>query len=205
MPAGGLGFVVEPMSLSDVSEVLDIERVSFSSPWPPRAYRHEVLRNEGSHYFALRRCGHQENSIPGLFARLWRLLRHRRAGEVVGYGGFWISGRRAHISTLAVASHWRRRGLGLLLLLHMLERATSLGMRTATLEVRASNHAAQNLYRRCGFRPSGLQKGYYRDNGEDAVLMSTPRLTVPAYEAHLASLGEELRERLGRRSGGEEC
>jgi len=78
-------------------------------------------------------------------------------------------------------------------------------MRTATLEVRASNHAAQNLYHKSGFRPCGLQRAYYRDNGEDAVLMSTPRLTHPAYEAYLASLGEELQERLGHRPGGGRC
>ena len=205
MPGEGLCFVAEPMCLSDVPEVLAIERVSFSSPWPPRAYRYELLRNGASHYFVLHRYGQERNSISGLFARLWRVLRRRRTGEVVGYGGFWSSGHRAHISTLAVVSHWRRRGFGLLLLLHMLQCAIGLGMRTATLEVRASNQAAQNLYHKCGFRPSGIQRGYYRDNGEDAVLMSTPRLTLPAYEAYLASLREELQERLGYRSGGGGC
>lgn len=203
----GSDFVIEPMRLSDVPAVLAIERASFSSPWPARAYHYELVRNDRSHYFVLRCCGKQplrndspgRNSAPGLLARLWQLLRRRPTGEIVGYGGFWTSGHQAHISTLAVAPQQRRRGLGLLLVLHMLDCATALGMRIATLEVRTSNHAAQNLYKKCGFRPSGLRRGYYRDNGEDALLMSTPSLTRPAYQAHLDSLREELQEHLGHR------
>jgi len=81
----------------------------------------------------------------------------------------------------------------------MLDCATALGMRAATLEVRVSNRVAQKLYQKCGFRSSGLQRGYYCDNGEDALLMSTPSLTCPTYQAHLASLWEELQDRLGYR------
>jgi len=209
----GLDFVVESMRLSDVPAVLAIERVSFSSPWPARAYHYELGRNDCSHYFVLRCRGGQpvQDYSPGkngplkLFACLWQVLRRRTGGEIVGYGGFWTSGHRAHISTVAVAPQWRRRGLGLLLVLHMLDCAVALGLRAAMLEVRVSNHAAQNLYQKCGFRPSGLQRGYYRDSGEDALLMSTPSLTRPAYQAHLARLREELQERVGHRPAGGRC
>ena len=218
-PGEGLDFAVEPMRLSDVPTVLAIERISFSSPWSARAYRYELVRNDRSHYFVLRHRGGQpvqSDACPparrpgksgplGLFAHLCQILRRQPGGGIVGYGGFWMSGHRAHISTLAVAPQWRRRGLGLLLVLHMLDCATALGMRTVTLEVRVSNHAAQNLYQKCGFKPSGLQRGYYRDNGEDALLMSTPSLTRPTYQAHLASLWEELQERLSHRPGGARC
>ncbi|MEA3345256.1 MAG: ribosomal protein S18-alanine N-acetyltransferase [Chloroflexota bacterium] len=189
------GFVVEPMHLSDVPAVLAIEHVSFRSPWSARAYHYELERNERSHYFVLRRRGGQEEVEPRLLTRLRRFLLRRPTGEIVGYGGFWVSGSRAHISTLAVAPQWRRQGLGLFLVLHMLNRAAALGMREVALEVRVSNQAAQNLYRKCGFKHSGRQRGYYRDTGEDALLMKTPSLTHPTYQARLASLWEELEER----------
>jgi len=213
---GGTRFVVMPMRLSDVPNVLAIERASFPSPWPARAYRYEITRNEHSHYFVARCQGRQsgqgtvhptdEGKMGGdrgvwrLFSRS-RLVGQRRSGrsrgEVIGYIGFWTSGRRAHVSTLAVAPQWRRRGVGLLLMLHILSYAMDLGMREVTLEVRVSNQAAQNLYRKCGFKPSGLQRGYYHDNSEDALLMRVPALTDPGYRAHLSGLWKELEERLG--------
>lgn len=213
-----LDVVVEPMRLSDMPSVLAIERASFSSPWPVRAYSYE-MRNDASHYFVLRRRGGEvvQNDVPGmrppdsacppagplrdekpgLLQRMWQGLRYRGKRDVIGYGGFWTSGHRAHISTLAVAPQWRNRRLGLLLMVHMLDHALALGMRTVTLEVRVSNYVAQNLYRKCGFERSGVHRSYYRDNGEDALLMSTPSLISSTYRAHLAALREELRQCLG--------
>jgi ribosomal-protein-alanine N-acetyltransferase len=216
---GRVDVVVEPMRQSDMPTVLAIESASFSSPWPARAYRYE-LRNDSSHYFVLRcrRCEpipdsalwveswdgpcppygtRGEKGLRGLVQRMWHGVRPEPKREIIGYGGYWISGHRAHISTLAVAPKWRRRRLGLLLLLHMLDHALTLGMTNATLEVRASNCVAQNLYRKCGFRRSGIQTSYYRDNGEDALLMRTPSLTSPTYRDHLHALWEELQRCLG--------
>jgi ribosomal-protein-alanine N-acetyltransferase len=82
-------------------------------------------------------------------------------------------------------------------MLHMIDHALGLGMTTVTLEVRVSNHVAQNLYRKCGFERSGVHRNYYRDNGEDALLMRTPSLTSSSYRAHLCTLRGELRQRLG--------
>jgi len=217
-----LDFVVESMRLSDVPAVLAIEQASFSSPWPARAYRYELVRNDCSHYFVLRcrRGGHLQEDAPsgrpqdeasppdglvgrkgprGLLDRLGQALRQQPKEEIVGYGGFWTSGYRAHISTLAVAPQWRRRRLGLLLMLHMLDCAIALAMSTATLEVRVSNAVAQDLYRKCGFRRSGLHRGYYRDNGEDALVMTAPSLTSSTFRTHLLTLREELQQHLGHR------
>ena len=205
--------VADPMYLSDVPAVLVVERASFSSPWPARAYRYEIARNDRSRYFVLcyqksqpvREDTHLPDRNPsdkgllGFLSRLRPTAQGRSEREVVGYGGFWITGYQAHVSTLAVAPQWRRKGLGLLLMLHMLDCAVAMGMRTVTLEVRVSNHVAQSLYQKCGFRTSGVNKGYYRDNGEDALLMMTRPLTNPAYRAHLDRLWEELHGRLGHR------
>jgi ribosomal-protein-alanine N-acetyltransferase len=215
----GLDVVVEPMRPSDMPAVLAIECLAFSSPWPARAYSYE-MRNDASHYFVVRRRGGElvqddasrasprdgarlpgeppgDKAKSGLLQRTWQGLRRRGKREIIGYGGFWTSAHRAHISTLAVAPQWRSRRLGLLLMLHMLDCALDLGMTTVTLEVRVSNYVAQNLYRKCGFERSGVHRNYYRDNGEDALLMSTPSLTSPTYRDHLLTLREELRQYLG--------
>ena len=203
-------FVVTPMSLSDVPAVLAIERVSFSSPWPARAYRFEIERNDRSRYLVVRSRGGQPaqdasgrgpkgKRLRQLFSCLHKVTHKQALEGIAGYGGLWVSGYRAHISTLAVAPQWRHQGLGLFLMLHMLDCAADLGMRAVTLEVRVSNQAARSLYEKCGFEVSGLQREYYRDNNEDALLMKIRPLTNAAHQARLASLWEELRERLGHR------
>ncbi len=82
----------------------------------------------------------------------------------------------AHISTIAVAPESRGLGLGELLLIALLDRAIVVNAETATLEVRAGNLVAQNLYRKHAFQVVGLRKGYYSDNREDALIMTTPPL-----------------------------
>ncbi|RLE67442.1 MAG: hypothetical protein DRJ43_07425 [Thermoprotei archaeon] len=72
--------------------------------------------------------------------------------------------------SIAVHPEWRRRGVGKRLMLQLLEKMRRMGVRWVRLEVRVSNEAAINLYRRLGFSIEGVLKGYYRD-GEDAYLM----------------------------------
>jgi ribosomal-protein-alanine N-acetyltransferase len=104
----------------------------------------------------------------------------------------------AHISTIAVQPGWRQRGIGELLLVAMLDRATELEADIATLEVRVSNGTAQNLYRKYGFRRVGLKRHYYRDRDEDALTMSTERLTSATFQSHFQQLKRALWERLTR-------
>ena len=98
----------------------------------------------------------------------------------------------AHISTLAVAPAWRKRGLGELLLWSMLKQAASMGAFEATLEVRVSNHAAQNLYLKYGFERVDRRRHYYQDNGEDAWIMTVSDFDNDAYQARLKQLGQAL-------------
>jgi ribosomal-protein-alanine N-acetyltransferase len=102
----------------------------------------------------------------------------------------------AHISTIAVATAWRKRGLGELLLWSMLTRATLMGAFEATLEVRVTNQGAQRLYRKYGFETVGRRRRYYQDNGEDAWIMTVDNFDRAAYQARLETLGKALRQRL---------
>ena len=191
----GLPYVVEPMRLRDIKEVMEIEHDSFPSPWSASAYRHELLDNDLSYYFVVRQR-RTEGAKSGLLARVRRSLGVGMRPPVLGYGGFWLMAGEVHISTIAVQPDRRRRGIGELLLAAMLDRATELEADIATLEVRVSNVAAQNLYHKYGFRQVGRRRRYYRDSDEDALIMSTERLTSATFQSHFQQLKRALREKL---------
>lgn len=210
MNLDGLPYVIEPMQLRDVAEVMEIEQVSFPSPWSARAYRYELQENNLSHYLVARPRRPLAKKEPGfltglcrerLVERLQRSLGVAVPPEVniLGYGGFWLMAGEAHISTIAVRPDWRRRGIGELLLVAMLERAVELGADLATLEVRISNVAAQGLYQKYGFAKVGLRPRYYSDRGEDALIMTTKHLTSAAFQSAFQRLKAELRQKLVER------
>lgn len=199
MDYDGLAYKVEPMQASDIREVMAIERISFPTPWPSGAYRFEIRQNPRAYYCVVRPqdegAAQSEKPRGGLLAR----FRSSNPGPpIVGYGGFWCSGSEAHISTIAVHPRLRREGIGQLLLLAMIDKARSLRADYITLEVRASNLVAQNLYRKYGFEVIGRRRKYYTDNKEDAVVMAAQDVDRPAYAAHLQELREKLMERLKR-------
>jgi len=156
--------VVGPMRMADVAAVLEIERLSFSSPWPAFAFEQELTANRLAHY------------------RVARL-----GDRVVAFGGIWLMVDEAHITTFGVHPDHRRRGIGRRLLLQLAEVALDLGSARMTLEVRVSNEPAQRLYRSFGFNVTGRRVAYYSDDGEDALVMTTPDLTGPAMRAVLAA------------------
>jgi len=143
-----LGLSIDPMRREDVDHVLDIERAVFPVPWSRRAFLNEV-----------------EDAATSI-ARV-----ARRSGRVIGYAIAWKVVEELHIGNLAVAPRERRRGVARSVLDHVLNAAADLGLQYATLEVRVSNLAAIALYEACGFRPIALRRGFYPDNGEDAMVM----------------------------------
>jgi ribosomal-protein-alanine N-acetyltransferase len=156
--------VVGPMRMADITAVLEIERLSFNSPWPAFAFEQELTANRLAHY------------------------RVARLGErVVAFGGIWLMVDDAHITTFGVHPNHRRRGIGRRLLLQLAEVAVELGSARMTLEVRVGNEAAQGLYRSFGFNVTGRRVAYYSDDGEDALVMTTPQLAGPAMQALLAA------------------
>ena len=186
---------VEPMRWEDVPQVMTIERKSFTLPWSDYTYRHEILENRNAYYFVARRVDGRLVELP---ASWWNRLfkRQKTSTPIVGYGGFWIVIDEAHISTIASDVKWRGQGIGELMLLAMIERSIELGAHEVTLEVRVSNAVAQNLYRKYGFEVVGRRPGYYRDNNEDADLMTVFGVFTPEYQARLKTLREALEERL---------
>jgi ribosomal-protein-alanine N-acetyltransferase len=102
----------------------------------------------------------------------------------------------AHVTTIAVRPSERGQGIGELLFIGLIDIAASLGARFVTLEVRASNYVAQQLYKKFGFREEGVRRRYYSDNGEDALIMWSEPLGSPAFQNRLARLKAELDTKL---------
>lgn len=93
-------------------------------------------------------------------------------GEIVGYAGLAFSPpAEAWINNLAVRRDDQRRGIGSMLLEHLLATAQTLGARQVLLEVAADNGPAQLLYDRYGFDVIGVRKGYYQATKTDALVM----------------------------------
>ena len=161
--------LVTPMRIDHLPEVQAIEKASFTSPWPSHAYRSELETNRLAHY---------------LVATV-----HDR---VIAYGGIWLMVDEAHVTTFAVHPAWRRRSIGAVLLLALLDLAVDRQAREATLEVRLSNMAARKLYEKFGFRPVGVRPRYYSDDGEDALIMTTEPLDTAGMRERIARLRAEL-------------
>jgi len=208
-------YVIERLHLDDIPEVQVIERASFSSPWSAQAYEQDLSTNKLAHYIVLR----QTNLAPAESRRamspppatetpssfmtrgVQRLLRGLRTPAqapreprppIVGFAGTWMMVDEAHLVTIAVAPEHRGKGLGELLLIAMIDLACILGAGRMTLEVRVSNHVAQSLYLKYGFKNEGVRRRYYSDNGEDAMIMTTDVLTSPYYQAHYQELKRAL-------------
>jgi ribosomal-protein-alanine N-acetyltransferase len=179
-------FQIDPMRWEDIAEVMEIERRTFSMPWPMRAYEQELLRNPNAHYLVLR-PREVRTAMP---------LRPSQRLPILGYGGFWLVPDEAHISTIAVDAPWRGRGLGELMFLALVEEAIAYGANLITLEVRASNAIAQRLYRKYGLEVVGRRPRYYRDNLEDALVMSVEGVRSAAYRERLEALKARLWARL---------
>ena len=96
--------------------------------------------------------------------------------QLVGYAGFWVAADEAQITNVAIAPACRGQGAGTQLLAALIEAARARGCTAMTLEVRPSNTPALALYRHFGFQEAGRRKGYYTDNGEDAVIMWKTKL-----------------------------
>lgn len=134
------------MGYRDLSAVVAIENASFRGPWRLNSYARALADAHHSFFVA------------------------EADTELVGYAGMWVEGHQAHIAKVAVRESHRRRGIGTLLLRHLLDHARRLGLSQAYLEVRRGNLAAQDLYRRFGFRFERVQPNAYPDDGEDALI-----------------------------------
>jgi ribosomal-protein-alanine N-acetyltransferase len=171
------GYFLRDLRPSDLTAVTRIEKATYALPWSESSFQYELTQNPLAHYRALMlRPGDQP-------------------GQLVGYSGYWIIADEFTVSTIVVDPVWRRHSLGELLFLDLMNRAYQAKAILATLEVRRSNKAAQNLYAKYGFEIVGERPRYYQDNREDAILMTAEPLDA-AYRQKLRQLEAALLARL---------
>ena len=199
MDNGLLSVLVRRMTMEDIDYVLKLDRMSFATPWSANTYQHEV-RNSHSTMLVVEPMSASvsatnHNPVNWLRRLLSPTPNNTARYPLLAYSGFWLISGEAHISTIAVHPDFRGHKLGELLIWCMALHAIHLDAEVITLEVRISNETAQNLYRKYGFEVSGRRKGYYRDNGEDAYLMTAANLDSQ-YKRMLAGYGRQLEKRL---------
>ena len=145
---------VRSMRLEDLEQAREIDRLSFTLPWPENAFRFELMENQRSIVLVAEEQLADENPT------------------LVGVVVVWLILDEAHVATLSVHPDYRGLGVSKKLLVVALKAAIRDGARLSTLEVRANNKIAQDLYRKFGFKVVGRRSRYYRDNDEDALLMT---------------------------------
>ncbi len=154
---------LSPMDGAHIDAVLAIDRQSFPTPASANLLHYEITQNELAQYQIL-------------------IAEEALEPAIIGHAGYWMMADEAHISTIAVTPAWRGRGLGELLLINILFMANDQAAQMATLEVRQSNEVALALYSKYRFERVGVRRGYYRDTGENAVLMTVSPLDATYYQ-----------------------
>ena len=144
-------FLVEPMREDDLIEVVEIEEMTGLNRWGYDAYRRELLKNPNSVMLIAR------NLLPGR--------------SILGFFAGWIIEDELHVNNVAAHPAYRRIGIGRALMEAGIDEARLRGGAFVLLEVRASNHVAQELYRRLGFNFINRRRDYYRAPTEDAFVM----------------------------------
>jgi len=167
--------LIRPMQEEDLPAVQEIDRISFSMPWPANAYHYELKENPGSMLWVAEstELDPLETASAADTANLISEIGEKR---LIGMIVVWFIIDEAHIATIAVHPDYRSRGVAKKLLYTAMQAIIRKGFEVATLEVRANNIHAQNLYRRFGFEIISRRPRYYRDNNEDAFIMTVEGL-----------------------------
>ena len=152
---------IRPMNDDDLAVVLALEQANQPAPWTDGIFRDELAADN-------------------------RIYLAADEGGVVGFGGIMVVGDEAHMTNLLVAPEARQRGIGLALMLGLIDAAIEVGVSHLTLEVRTQNREARSLYARLGLAPVGIRKGYYGD--DDALILSAHDIDSAEYQSRLERL-----------------
>lgn len=139
--------ILRNLTENDINGVVEIEELCFTTPWTKGAFYKEL-----------------ENKLA-------RYVVAEIDGKIAAYGGMWLVVDEGHITNIAVHPDFRGIGLGDKIVEAMIEECKKSNVISMTLEVKVSNYAAQSLYRKYGFKPSGIRPEYYTDTKEDALIM----------------------------------
>ena len=182
---------IVPATADMLVEILELEEACFSAPWTRKMLEAELTGNQFAHFVVAMT---RENADPS-------------HGNIIGYHCFWVVFDELRLMNLAVREASRNQGVGRSLAREAIDFGAKQGATRAVLEVRASNEAAQMLYRKMGFLPIGVRRQYYSNPVEDAILMEMTPL-VPSAElphGHATGAGGEATTGHVSNPGGTAC
>ena len=139
--------LIRDMTVADVDEVYAIEKETFSDPWSKTSFL-ESIAEPSNHYLVA--------IVEGI---------------VAGYCSYWGVAGEGYIYNVAVKTSHLRQGIGIRMLKELIIQAVGRGIGSLTLEVRQSNVAAINLYKKLGFTEAGVRKDFYTKPVENAIIM----------------------------------
>jgi ribosomal-protein-alanine N-acetyltransferase len=142
-------FLIDAMRAADLEAVMEIERLSFRSPWSRQVFLEELSRD----------WAHVD------------IVREAATRRVVAFANYWLVADEVHVLNLATHPQARHEGHASRMMAHMIDFARRELCRYVTLEVRRSNAGALRLYRRFAFRAIGVRPNYYAEDQEDAIVM----------------------------------
>lgn len=143
-----MDLIIRQAEEKDIKPMAEIDKICFSVSWSEKSFSEEIKNNRLAFY---------------VVAEI--------DDKIVGYAGLWLVDVEGHITNVAVRPEFRRKRIAEALISVLLDHTKKNGALSYTLEVRASNEAAISLYVKLGFKPAGIRKAYYEDNGEDAIIM----------------------------------
>lgn len=214
-------YSVRGASLADSVMLESIEREAFPGMTPVTKIERDLARENGLYLAAVREWHPNERALGPRFAiatqsekeddRLTARVRRNidrfvldhvsrpklPSDYIAGFVGLWFVLDEAHIVIIGIRESDRREGIGEQLLISALEQAVENDSRVVTLEVRESNGPAIELYAKYGFQRVGLRRRYYSDNGENAVIMTTPPIQTDDYQNLFTKLVEQHTDKWG--------
>ncbi|OGO05089.1 MAG: ribosomal-protein-alanine N-acetyltransferase [Chloroflexi bacterium RBG_13_54_9] len=214
-----MSYSVRPMEVGDIPQVKEIEREAFPTQAPTTSFKRELESSTAAYIVAYENEDYRgeptsKNQVPAAparsrFGRLLSEVKDFLSGEplspevaatnerILGFAGLWFVAGEAHLTSIAVGESHRREGVGEQLLISAINAALERNAEFVTLEVRVTNSAAQPLYEKYGFHKVGVRRGYYTDNKEDALLMSTDKINTASYQANFQRLKRAHAEKGG--------
>ncbi len=164
---------IVPATADMLTEVLELEEACFSAPWTRKMLEAELTGNQFAHFLVA--VTHEDADPP--------------REKIIGYHCFWVVFDELRLMNLAVGEASRNQGVGRSLAREAIGFGARQGATRAVLEVRASNEAAQVLYRGMGFVPIGVRRRYYSNPVEDAILMEMTPLILPVESPQCRATG----------------
>lgn len=214
-------FAIRRATLDDSLMLESIEREAFPGMTPVTRIERDLTRQNGLYLAAIRGWKPDEQELGPRFAIATKAekedesftARMRRNVDrylldrvnrpklppdyIAGFVGLWFVLDEAHVVIIGLRESDRRKGIGEQLLISAVEQSVENDSRVVTLEVRESNEPAIELYKKYGFQEVGLRRRYYSDNGENAVIMTTPPIQSDDYQKQFTELVEQHANKWG--------